>query len=356
VDIVVLCLAIERGFAIVAVIAYVLLIYCANILMKQSTGLFAIIRRSFMWLIIAALLVVGALTVFALNFRPSIEFTGGVEMGLIWTQHSDTLQSDIVASLTEQWFSDIQVNIEEKEEQTSLLVSLPFQDDTQVKQVSDSLKYLLITKQHISSESDIIGLSLNGPSVSSYMKSTTISALIVSLIFIAVYMMFSFAGMRKHISPLTLAVVVIVTMIFDVAMPAGAYGLWMMLNHTVTVNTVFIIALLTTMWYSINDTIIILDRIRENTIKQKESLEKWTTTYLELFESSLWQTMRRSIGTSLSTFLAVAAMFVFGESVMQSFALAMGIGVLAGSFSSIFVAAPLAYILLGKRQKEFKKS
>lgn len=66
--------------------------------------------------------------------------------------------------------------------------------------------------------------------------------------------------------------------------------------------------------------------------------------------------MRRSIGTSLSTFLAVAAMFVFGESVMQSFALAMGIGVLAGSFSSIFVAAPLAYILLGKRQKEFKKS
>lgn len=78
-----LCLAIERGFAIVAVIAYVLLIYCANILMKQSTGLFAIIRRSFMWLIIAALLVVGALTVFALNFRPSIEFTGGVEMGLI---------------------------------------------------------------------------------------------------------------------------------------------------------------------------------------------------------------------------------------------------------------------------------
>jgi preprotein translocase subunit SecF len=132
----------------------------------------------------------------------------------------------------------------------------------------------LLAKGHITSEDNVIGLSLNGPSVSNYMKSSTINALTVGIIFIAVYMMFSFAGMRKHISPLTLAIVTIVTMLFDVSIPAGIYGLWMMIDPTVTVDTIFIIALMTTIGYSINDTIIILDRIRENTIKNKEGLEK----------------------------------------------------------------------------------
>jgi preprotein translocase subunit SecF len=65
--------------------------------------------------------------------------------------------------------------------------------------------------------------------------------------------------------------------------------------------------------------------------------------------------MRRSIGTSLSTFLVIAAMFAFGESVMQSFAFTMGIGIIAGSISSIFLASPLVYILLNKWKKELPK-
>jgi preprotein translocase subunit SecF len=102
------------------------------------------------------------------------------------------------------------------------------------------------------------------------MKSSTVSALIVGILFIAIYMMFSFASMRKHISPLTLAFVAIATMIFDISIPTGAYALWMSMNHTVTVDTIFVIAIMTTIGYSINDTIIILDRIRENTAKNKE--------------------------------------------------------------------------------------
>jgi len=102
------------------------------------------------------------------------------------------------------------------------------------------------------------------------MKSSTVSALIVGILFIAVYMMFSFASMRKHISPLTLAFVAIATMIFDISIPTGAYALWMLFNHTIAVDTIFVIAIMTTIGYSINDTIIILDRIRENTAKNKE--------------------------------------------------------------------------------------
>jgi preprotein translocase subunit SecF len=128
-----------------------------------------------------------------------------------------------------------------------LLVSLPFKDDNQVKEVSISLNKLLLDNKYIASEADIVGSSLNGPSISSYMKSSAINAIIAGLILISVYMMFSFMSMRKHISPLTLAVVTVATMIFDLAIPAGGYALWMMIDPTITVDTTFIIAMLTIM-------------------------------------------------------------------------------------------------------------
>ena len=321
--------------------------------MKQTVWLFPIIKRSFVWLAIGLVLSLGSLVLFVVNFRPSIEFTWGIQMWLQEVKAPDQLKTDIVDTLTQQWFKDIQVNVEEISSGATLLVSLPFKDDNEVKLVSDRISQVFLEKWHIASDTDIIGLTLNGPSVSDYMKSSTVSALIVGILFIAIYMMFSFASMRKHISPLTLAFVAIATMIFDIS--TGAYALWMSMNHTVTVDTIFVIAIMTTIGYSINDTIIILDRIRENTAKNKEWLEKWTILYADVFESSLWQTMRRSLGTGLSTLLAVIAMFSFWESAMQSFAFVMWVGILAGTYSSIFVWAPLAYVLLGRRQKEFKK-
>ncbi len=323
--------------------------------MKQTIWLFPIIKRSFVWLAIGLVLSLGSLVLFVVNFRPSIEFTWGIQMWLQAVKAPDQLKTDIVDTLTQQWFKDIQVNVEEISSGATLLVSLPFKDDNEVKLVSDRISQVLLEKWHIASDTDIVGLTLNGPSVSDYMKSSTVSALIVGILFIAIYMMFSFASMRKHISPLTLAFVAIATMIFDISIPTGAYALWMSMNHTVTVDTIFVIAIMTTIGYSINDTIIILDRIRENTAKNKEWLEKWTILYADVFESSLWQTMRRSLGTGLSTLLAVIAMFSFWESAMQSFAFVMWVGILAGTYSSIFVWAPLAYVLLGRRQKEFKK-
>ncbi len=323
--------------------------------MKESQGLFKIIKRSFIWLVITTLLAIGGMTIFFINFRPSIEFTWGIQLSLENTKNTDTLTEKLTTTLTEKWFNDAQIHLENKGSTDSLLVSLAFKDDNQVKEVSNIINKLLIDEKYIDSEDNITNSSLNGPSVSSYMKSSAINAVLAWLVLISIYMMFSFVAMRKHISPLTLAIVTVATMIFDLAIPAGAYGLWMAFNNTITVDTTFIIAILTIMGYSINDTIIILDRIRENTVKYKEWLEKGTVLYGNLIENSVWQTMRRSIGTSLSTFLVIAAMFAFGESVMQSFAFTMGIGIIAGSISSIFLASPLVYILLNKWKKELPK-
>jgi SecD/SecF fusion protein len=96
------------------------------------------------------------------------------------------------------------------------------------------------------------------------MQKSAKTAIVVGVILMAIYMMFSFATIRKYVAPGVLAGVTVATMIFDVSMPAGMYGIWMHFNKTIMIDSVFIIALLTNMGYSINDTIIIFDRVREN--------------------------------------------------------------------------------------------
>lgn len=141
---------------------------------------------------------------FVFNYRLSIEFTGGIELKLNQVQNQEMLVSSLKENLTTQGFEKPQVNIEQEGEITDLLISLPFNDDEQVKEISSSINKLLIEQGFIKNQDDIIGSALNGPSISSYMKSGAINAIIVGLILISIYIMFSFASVRKHISPLSL--------------------------------------------------------------------------------------------------------------------------------------------------------
>jgi preprotein translocase subunit SecF len=79
------------------------------------------------------------------------------------------------------------------------------------------------------------------------MSDTALTAVIIGLLLIALYMMITFASMRKHISPMVLAAIALVTMVFDISIPMGVYAVWMHINPTITVDTIFIIAILTTM-------------------------------------------------------------------------------------------------------------
>lgn len=324
--------------------------------MKQSHNMFKIIKHSFFWLFTSFALVCASVLLFVLNARLSIEFTGGIEMTLDQLRQVDRVQQSLQDGLVAQGFEKPQVNIEQKDGGlTNVLVALPFQDDAQVKEVSKSINTLLVEQGFIDTADHIVGSSLNGPSVSSYMKSSALNAIVVGLILISVYIMFSFASVRKHISPLTLGGVTILSMFFSILVPAGAYALWMVFDSTITVDTIFIISILTVMGYSINDTIIILDRIRENIAKQHTALENGTVLYGQLIENSIWQTMRRSLGTGITTLLVTLTMFVFGTEVLQKFAFTISIGVLAGTFSSLFFASPLTYLLLNVWKKELKK-
>ncbi|MGZ4356992.1 MAG: protein translocase subunit SecD [Gaiellaceae bacterium] len=164
---------------------------------------------------------------------------------------------------------------------------------------------------------------------------SAIIAILVSLFLVVLYIAIRFD--LKFAGP------VIVAMLHDVVICIGIYAL---LGREVTSSTVA--AILTVLGYSIYDTIIIFDRIRENIPIMRRS------SFATIANVSLWETIRRSLATSFITLLPVGALFLFGGDTLKDFAFALMVGIAAGAYSSIFIAAPLLTILK-EREPEYAR-
>ena len=313
---------------------------------------FKIIKNSWIWIAVWVALTLLSWFFFLTNVRYSEEFTSGLSLWIQWDFSSDTWQENIENFLTEKWYDNSRVFLDYTDGMTTIKIQAKMDNDTEVSTLSQETKEYLMSEWIIESTDDIVQQKITWPSVWSYMQKTTVKALIIWLIFIVIYLLFSFSSIRNYVSPTTLWIVVLITTVFDISLPAWAYGIWMAINHTIQVDTIFIIALLTIMWYCINDTIVIFDRIRENLNN------KWTgkdLVYGQIFEKSLWQTMKRSLSTSISTLLVVIAMFIFGTWIIQTFSFVIWVWVVFGTFASIFLAAPIAYLMTWKFRKEKDK-
>jgi len=172
-----------------------------------------------------------------------------------------------------------------------------------------------------------------GATIGEELKSSAFYALILGCILIVLYITIRFE--------FKFAMAAVIALFHDVIISVGGIAL---LGYEV--NTPFIAAVLTILGYSINDTIVVFDRIRE-TLKRKKSPELG-----EAINISINQVMTRSINTSLTTFLAVIAILVFGGETLKTFITTLLIGVVAGTYSSIFVASPLVYLLEKNKDKE----
>jgi SecD/SecF fusion protein len=163
-----------------------------------------------------------------------------------------------------------------------------------------------------------------------------IYGIIVSLILITIYITIRF--------DLKFAIPVILAMLHDIAVTVGVYAL---VGKEVSVATVA--AVLTVLGYSIYDTIIIFDRIRENVPIMRRA------SFATITNVSLWETIRRSLATTFITLLPVGALFFFGGATLQDFAFALLIGVTSGAYSSIFIAAPLLNFWKERRDPEYAR-
>lgn len=128
----------------------------------------------------------------------------------------------------------------------------------------------------------------------------------------------------------TSGVVAIIALVHDVVLLMGIYSVFQ-----ISVNTNFIAAILTVLGYSINNTIVIMDRIRENTRHARKE------TYGEIANNSIWQTMNRSINTTITTLLTIGMVYILGVPSIQEFSLPIIIGIVIGFYSSVFVSGPI---------------
>ena len=185
----------------------------------------------------------------------------------------------------------------------------------------------------------IISSQKVGPSMAEDIRNSAIVSVILALIAIFLYILFRFRNVAYSIGS-------IVALGMDVLMIIGCYSLFYgILPMSLEIDQTFIGAILTAIGYSINDKVVIFDRVREFTHLYPKRNK------FDLFNTSLNTTLARTINTSVSTLIVLLCIFVLGGDSIRSFSFAMILGVIFGTLSSIFIAAPVAYKLLNRKQK-----
>ena len=186
----------------------------------------------------------------------------------------------------------------------------------------------------------IVSSAKVGPAVASDITRGAIISVILALIAIFLYILFRFRNLAYSIGAIT-------ALVFDTLIILGIYSIcygW--IGFSLEIDQTFIGAILTAIGYSINDKVVIFDRIRENfKLYPKRDIQR-------LFNDSLNQTLARTINTSISTLIVLLAIFIFGGDNIRSFSFAMILGVIGGTLSSLFIAAPTAYLWMGRKIKE----
>lgn len=318
----------------------------------MSMKRFPIVKHSIKLLAISAIIAAAGAFFFFKYQTLSIQFTGGMEIKVDAELPKEEVQGEIKALLEKGGFENPAVSVDKKDGYNNILLQINVDNQEKVTQLGKDIQDYLIANNHIKDANGILEQSIIGASIGDYVKNSTIRALGLGFLFIAIYIAFAFMAVRDFISPALLGVLVLSTLFFDVAVPAGAYGILMAFNNTIQVDTIFVIGILTIMGYSINDTIIIFDRLRENMKIHSQQLASKKMSYEKVFDDSIRQTMRRTIGTSMATLIMVICMYIFGTGIMQTFAFIIGIGIIAGTVSSVFIAASFSYVVIRYVQKK----
>lgn len=184
-----------------------------------------------------------------------------------------------------------------------------------------------------------------GPALGNELAKKAVYALLAIIVAIMLYIAWAFRRVSRPVSSWVYGGIVVIILFHDVIVPAGFYALLCHFTGA-QVDSLFAVALLAILGYSVNDTIVIFDRVREHLHTNEE--HKVTESFEVTVGKSVTETLGRSINTSLTVVLALVALAVFGGAETEKFALILLVGVVAGTYSSILLAAPLLVPLAKK--------
>ncbi|HOP27450.1 MAG TPA: protein translocase subunit SecD [Candidatus Sabulitectum sp.] len=333
-----------RGFAVTLSIGIMASMFCSlvftravfsNLLAqvkrtKISLGKLAMVKdahydivtkRKKTYLLSLGVILVGVISFFAhggLNL--SIDFTGGLETNVVSTEYSTA--AELNGALTGEGLLSVQVQALQDwtGEGSAFVIRTSSSDKDEVYAALESTGCSLMEDEEGESEASFI--KQIGPRVGNELRSQAVDSIMLAMFFIVLYIWYRFQ--------FKWGLAAVAALLHDILITVGLLALFQ-----VEVSLTIIAALLTIVGYSINDTIVVFDRIREDNRLRKGK------TFEETVNKGINETLSRTVVTSLTTFVAVLMLFIFGTGEIRDFALTLMIGIIVGTYSSIFVASPI---------------
>ena len=271
----------------------------------------------------SGILILGSLVCLIIfGLKPGIDFTGGSILEVEYKQERPSNKT------IEEKLADIdlgKIHVQPAGERGVILRMKDIDEDTH-QEVLQKLKEI--------NEVEEKRFEAIGPAIGSELKKTTKIVIIFSLLAILLYIAFAFRRISQPVKSWQYGIAALLALFHDVLIPLGVFSVLGKI-YGIQITIPVVVALLTVLGYSINDTVVVFDRIRENL---------WKITgisFEETVNKSFNQTLVRSISASLTTLFPLTAIFFFGAETLKYFSLALIIGIFLGTYSSIFIASSL---------------
>ncbi len=278
------------------------------------------------------MIVAGALALVVWGIKPGIDFVGGSLMEISFNKPVE--EQSIKNVLKNFDLGDYELI---PEQNNSYLLRFKFIDEKKHQEILSSLKEKFEDLRENKFETI-------GPTIGKELKDKAFFAGILALIGIAIYVGFAFSKVSKPISSWKYGIITVLTLFHDAFIALGGYVIWSHFSGAYA-DSALVVALLTVIGYSVNDTIVVFDRTRENLRKKLGQLP-----FKTIVNQSVNETLARSINTSLTTCLPLIVLLFFGPSSLFNFILVMLIGIIVGTYSSIFISSPLLVSWAGRNK------
>ncbi len=284
-----------------------------------------IVQNRKIWFSISGIiLIIGLILGIIRGVNLGIDFTGGTLMEIEFHKY---IPAKEIREIIDKYDKNSSINMLGVDKTTVQIRMNEDFNNEERREIFEDFK----TKYNLAEE-DLLRADQFGPSVGKEIQGKALLAIVISVIGMLIYIAFRFE--------LSFAISAIIALTHDILIVLAMYSIF-----RIPINSPFVAAILTILGYSINDTIVIFDRIRENLKFTRKKAD-----YAKIANDSIRQSFSRSINTSLTTLVTILALYILGVEQIREFALPLIVGIIAGTYSSIFIASPL-WVMVKQRQK-----
>lgn len=284
-------------------------------------------KKKIYFLISLILIIPGLISLVTHGLRLSIDFTGGSRLEYQFdAKHK--VQPGSLETLVEKQGTEV-YSIQKSGENRYLVRTKPLEQSVHEK-IKKTLEKTYAGAKELAFETV-------GPVVGAEVTANAFKAVVVASLLIVLYIAWAFRKVPKPASSIRFGICTVVALLHDVLVVVGVFSIFGAVWH-VEIDSLFVTAVLTVIGFSVHDTIVVFDRIRENLRRMP------TAPFAEVVNESIKQTLVRSLNTSLTVLIVLIALLLFGGESIKWFVVALIIGIASGTFSSIFNAAPLLVV------------